>query len=360
MTWMATAWKREAMKFLGIFLSAILLAGCSGTHKKGTSRFDDYDSMKIDQMVGNNVSPTVLQKTIVCLNARRETRRVTAITNVSIVQATNQTVVAVTNQTVSVATNFLFTVMTNLTPLAPGPVPAPGAENAVSTSPPETNTVVAVTNAGPALSTNVTVSVAANQSATIAPNQTAAASQLVRTFNNQLTTSSNNLTIAVMTNLVVTADTNQTVNYVTNSTVASVTNVVITPTDTLAYDYFLYTEMTPPADFTLASGESLILLVDGVRYGFTQSQSGTAFIGRKNFTSALYRVPPEVLVAIANAKEVRIRFKGVNSVIERTMNNSSKQNFKTFLVRYFSTEPTLESPKKKMAAAEVPVEVSTR
>ena len=348
------------MKFLGIFLSVVLLAGCSGAHKKGISKFDDYDSTKVDQMVGNKVSSTVLQKTIVCLNARRETRRVTAVTNVAVVQVTNQTVVAVTNQTISVATNFLFTVMTNLSPLAPGPVAAPGAENAVATSPPETNAVLAVTNTGPVLSTNVTVSVAANQSATIAPNQTAANSQLVRTFNNQFTTSSNNLSIAVMTNLVVTTDTNQTVNYVTNSSIASVTNIVITPTNLLAYDYFLYTEMTPPSDFTLASGESLILLVDGVRHGFTQGQSGTAFVGRRNFTSGLYRVPPEVLVDIANAKEVRIRFRGVNSVVERTMNDSSKQNFKTFLVRYFSTEPTLEPPKEQTAVTETPGEVATR
>ena len=348
------------MKFLGIFLGAVLLAGCSGAHKKGTSKFDDYDALQVDQMVGNKVSSGVIQKTIVCLNARRESRRVTAITNISVVQVTNQTVTAVTNQTVSVATNFLFTVMTNLAPLTPGPLPAPGAENAVATSPPETNAVLAATNTGPALSTNVTVSLAANQSATTSPNQTAANSQLVRTINNQFTTSSNNLTIAVMTNLIVSADTNQTVNYVTNSSIASITNIVITPTNLLAYDYFLYTEMTPPADFTLASGESLILLVDGVRYGFAQGQSGTAFVGRRNFMSGLYRVPPEVLVAIANAKDVRIRFKGVNSVVERTMNDSSKQNFKTFLVRYFSTEPTLESPKKKMATAVAPAEVATR
>ena len=341
------------MKFLGVFLSAILLAGCSGAHKKGISKFDDYDSTQVDQMVGNNVSPSVLQKTIVCLNARRETRRVAAVTNVSVVQVTNQTVIAVTNQTISVSTNFTFTAMTNLTPLTPGLVAAPAAENAVATSPPETNAVVTVANIGPVLSTNTTVTVAANQGITTGPNQTAANNQLVRTLNNQLTTSSNNLTIVSMTNLVVTADTNQTVNYVTNSSIASVTNIVISPTNFLAYDYFLYTEMIPPSDFALASGESLILLVDGVRHGFTQGQSGTAFVGRKNFTSGLYRVPPEVLVAIANAKEVRIRFKGVNSVVERTMNDRSKQNFKTFLVRYFSTEPTLESAKEKTATTEV-------
>ena len=87
--------------------------------------------------------------------------------------------------------------------------------------------------------------------------------------------------------------------------------------------------------FALASGESLILLVDGVRYGFATSTSGTAFIGRRGYTSNLYRVPPDVLIAIANAKEVKLRFRGVNSVVERTMNDSSRMNFRKFITKYF-------------------------
>ena len=118
-----------------------------------------------------------------------------------------------------------------------------------------------------------------------------------------------------------------------------VTNVTIVPTNTLASDHFLYTEMTPPSDFTLQSGESLVLLVDGARYGLTQSQPAAAFVGRKGFTTGMYRVPPEVLVAIANAQEVRLRFKGVNSAIEREMNQSSRDNFKKFLLRYFTSQP---------------------
>jgi len=53
----------------------------------------------------------------------------------------------------------------------------------------------------------------------------------------------------------------------------------------------------------------------------------------------MYRVPPQVLVAIANAQEVRLRFKGVNSVIERDMNQSSRDNFKAFLLHYFTNSP---------------------
>ena len=61
-------------------------------------------------------------------------------------------------------------------------------------------------------------------------------------------------------------------------------------------------------EFTLASGESLVLVVDGVRHGFASTNSNTAFIARKGFTSTLHKVPPEVLVDIANARQVKVRF----------------------------------------------------
>jgi hypothetical protein len=345
------------MKSLTFFLCTILLAGCSGAHKKGISRFDDYDEVKIDQMVGNNVSQSVFEKTIVCLNARRESRRMTALTNVTFVPVTNHTVNAITNQTISIATNFLFTTMTNVAPPIPGTAGSPQPEGDAVIISAETNTVLAVTNTGPSVTTNLTVSLASNQSATTAPNQSGANNQFVRTYNNQITTASNNLTVSLMTNLVVTAETNQIVSYVTNYSFTTVTNTIITPTNFLAHDYFLYTEMTPPPEFTLQSGESLVLLVDGVRYGLSQSPSTTAFAGRKGYISGLYRVPPEVIVAIANAEEVRIRFKGVNSLIERTMNGRSKQNFKTFLVRYFVNDP---APGQEMTRLENPAHVATR
>lgn len=340
------------MKNLSALLSAILLAGCSGVHKQGVSNYDDYDSVKVDQMVGNNVSGAAFQKTIVCLNARRESRRVTALTNTVVFPVTNATVLAVTNQTISVATNILFTTMTNVAPPLPGlPAANPSPEELAATTAAETNTVLAVTNAGPSVTTNVTVSLAANQSATTSPNQTAANSQFVRTLNNQITTASNQLTVSVMTNLIVTAETNQIISYATNFTVVAVTNTTITPTNFLAHDYFLYSELTPPPDFNLQTGESLVLLVDGVRYGFSQAPSGTAFVGRRGFTSGLYRVSPEVLVAIANAQDVRIRFKGNNTTVERTMSDASKRNFKAFLVRYFVPDATPEEASTRLNAS---------
>src|SRR4029077_16715831 len=114
-------WKMNGahMKFLYLLLSAVILAGCA-THRKGHSRYDAYDAVTVDQMVGNNVSHAVLQKVLVCVNARRETRRVTAITNVNTWSVTNLTIVPGTNLTISIATNYLVTSMTNLEPPTAG------------------------------------------------------------------------------------------------------------------------------------------------------------------------------------------------------------------------------------------------
>ena len=336
------------MKFLAPILCAALLAGCAGSHPGGIARNDDYDSVRVEQMVGNKVSGSVFERVIVCLNARRETRRLNAVTNTVVTAVTNQVVAAITNLTISLSTNLLFTTMTNLAP-APPPAPAVPAGDAGA----ETNAatvVVLVTNTGPTITTNITVSLANNASATQAPNQRTANNQQVRTFNNQLTSSSNNVSIAQMTNVIVTAETNQVVNYLTNIAIVSVTNQIVTSTNGLVYDYFLYSEMTPPPDFTPGQGETLVLLVDGVRHGFTPSQSGTAFVARRGYNSALYRVSPEVLVAIGNAREVRIRFKGVNNVVEREMNSSSRQHFRHFLAKYFVPEPD-PGPSTQSAAA---------
>ena len=45
----------------------------------------------------------------------------------------------------------------------------------------------------------------------------------------------------------------------------------------------------------------------------------------------------KILIAdIANAKEVRLRIRGVNSVIERKMNEDSRSNFRRFMLKYFA------------------------
>lgn len=342
------------MKTLCALLALILLTGCTGAHKEGISRYDDFEAVKVDQMIGNNISSAAFEKTIICLNARRETRRVHAVTNISVITVNNAIANAVTNQTISLSTNLLYTVMTNLAAQTPAPAAGTPEAEAIAVATLETNTLVAVTPAGPSLSTNITVSVANNQTGTASPSQTAANAQQVRTFNSQITTASNNLSISLLTNLVVTGETNIVVAYVTNFFVAQVTNLIITPTNLLVRDYFLYTEMTPPTDFILQSGESLVLLIDGTRHSLTQTPSTGAFFGRKRFTTGLYRVPPQTLVAIGNAKEVRLRFKGVNGTIERSMNAGSRQNFKDYLVKYFTPEPPSSAPAQKVATIQQP------
>ncbi len=344
------------MKNLPLILLAAALAGCTGPSPKGSARFDEYDAVKIEQMVGNNVSRRAFQKTIICLNARREARTFTAVTNSLVTTVTNQTVNAVTNLTVSISTNVVYSTMTNLSPALPVAIVQSAADSAVETNAPS----VAATPVA-ALSTNVTVSVAANFSGSSAPNQRQSNNQFVRTFNNQLTSSSNNLSIALMTNMVVTAETNIVINYATNTSIASVTNAIITPTNGVAYDYFLFTEMMTPPDFTpVQQGETLVLLVDGVRHPFTPAQSSAAFVPRKGFTTALYRVTPEALVALANAREIRLRVKGANSVIEREMNNSSRQNFRAFVVKFFTPPADAPATTSTRNAAEETAHVAQR
>ena len=334
-----------------------LFTACSHSPKKGVSHYDAYEGVKVDQMLGNNISGAVFQKVVICLNGRRETREVHAITNIAISTVTNAQLVAVTNQTISVATNFLFTTMTNLASATPGPggtPAAPGEPEAVAV---ETNTVLAVTNPAPALSTNVTFSVARNQSSTASPNQASANQQQVKTYNNQLTTTSNNLTVALLTNLMVTAETNLNVTYLTNTRLATVTNVTVVPTNFLARDYYIFLEYTPPADFTLQSGESMILLVDGQRYGLVSGPLTAGHTARRGFNSVFYRVYPEALVEIANAKEVKLRLKGTSSTIEREMSHSSQRNFKEFLLRYFSTEDAPSADKQMAGGTHADVQV---
>jgi hypothetical protein len=328
------------MQRFSVFVSALLLAGCTGTHRTGTSRYDSYDGIKVDQMVGNNVSGAVFQRTIVCLDARRETRQVTSITNVQVAAITNQTVNSATNQTISLSTNYLVTTMTNLAPQQAGVAMPSTPEGTPATT--ETNALVIATNAPPSLTTNVSLSLANNQSATTSPSQAAANNQLVRTYNNQITTTSNNLTVSVMTNLVVTGETNQVVTYVTNSALIFVTNVSVIPTNLTVHDYYLMTELTPPSDFTPAQGENLILLVDGTRYAFAPTQPMAGFSTRRGYTTTFYRVSPEVLVAIANADEVRIRLRGTTTYIDRRLSSSSREDFKKFLWKYFQSEPQID------------------
>src|ERR1043165_7879178 len=121
--------EKDGMRKLGFLLAALLLCGCA-VHKRGTSISDPYESATIDQMTGNNVSGAVFARTIVCLNARRETRTITALTNQTVALVTNVSVSYLTNQTVTLTTNQLATLATNETPPLTLPAPANSETNA--------------------------------------------------------------------------------------------------------------------------------------------------------------------------------------------------------------------------------------
>ena len=52
---------------------------------------------------------------------------------------------------------------------------------------------------------------------------------------------------------------------------------------------------------------------------------------------------------IANAKQVKIRVKGVNAVIEKQMNRSSRNHFKTFVAKFL--DPGTTAPLASISAA---------
>jgi len=297
---------------------------------------DVFDSVKVDQMVGNNVSVAPLQRTILCLNARRETHQAGAITNQNVVVVTNVTLSTVTNQTVTVVTNQTQTMATNQVVTFPPPPAAPSTNEVAAT---ETNQVVNLAQPVNSNTTNNTVTSGSNLSLSKANNQTIATASHQTLLSQQITVTTNNVSIMTADNQAISAETNKVITTLTNVTLSVVTNVVVMETNLLLRDYYLYTELIPPPDFVLQSGESLVLLIDGVRHGFAPVTSQTAFVARKGFASTLYKVPPDVLVDIANARDVRIRLKGVNSVVERKMSDSSKYNFKKFLLKYFVPEP---------------------
>jgi hypothetical protein len=325
-------------------LIAALSAGCA-SFKKQTQIADPYDGVTIDQMLGNSVSSAVFQRTVVCLDPRRETRRMTLVTNVSVRLVTNTVVLTVTNQTLTAITNNSRTVSTNLVALPPLPSAAALSEAGV----PETNQVLA--SSAPPNTTNETVTSANNVTLSKAGNQISVISALQMQLSRQVTLSASNVSLTTADSQLISVETNQVLTSQTNFTIVAVTNVSVAETNLALRDYYLVTEITPPPDFTLQSGESLVLLIDGVRHGFSPTTSTAAFVARKGYTSTLYRVPPEVLVDIANARQVRFRIRGVNSVIERAMNTPSRNAFKKFLVKYFQPGPAVLAPDVSNQAA---------
>jgi hypothetical protein len=309
-----------AMKHFWLPAVAMVLAACSSSR---VSRYDEFEKVKVDKMTGNSVSANFFSRTLVCLNAARESKGFLAQTNTTISFTTNHIVSSVTNLTVTTSGNIQIAALTNT--LA---VPVTAAD---------TNSSSPSVNPGNNGSTGLTTSTARNESVATAPNQNVRSGsiQVVTTLNGQATINRDSLSITTGTNEVITVETNYIVTTITNQVIAPVTNVVVKTSEHPVADYFLYTEIAP-ADFSLASGESLIVLADGVRFGCTQATPQTAWETRRGFLTTYYKVAPEVITAIANAKEVKLRIKGAAGTLERTMNSGSRENFREFLLKNFA------------------------
>ena len=104
-------------------------------------------------------------------------------------------------------------------------------------------------------------------------------------------------------------------------------------------DYYLITELTPSPDFTLQnSGESLVLLVDGTRYGFAATNTVAPLKPRAGIQTTVYRVPGEVLVKVANAQELRIRLKGTTTVMDELAPPAVTERLKQWMLDRFTPE----------------------
>ncbi len=318
----------QAMKYFWLVLISVSLAACSSSR---ISHYDEFEKIKVDKMAGNSVSANVFSRTLVCLNAARESKGF----------------VAQTNTTISFTTNYVVTSTTNLTVATSGNTQIASLTNTIATTitAADTNITQVAVNSGNSGSSGLTTSTARNESVAIAPNQNVRSGsiQVVTTLNGQVTLNRDSLSITSGTNEVITVETNYIVTTITNQIIAPVTNVVVKTSENPVSDYFLYTEIAP-AEFSLAFGESLVVLADGVRFGCTQATPQTAWETRRGFLTTYYKVAPEVITAVANAKEVKLRIKGTTGTLERTMNGSSRENFRDFLLKNFAS-PTQDAKK---------------
>lgn len=328
----------QKCSILIVLMIAALLCGCAGTKKQGVAVNDPLDAVKIEQMTGNHISGAVFERTILCINARRETRWITAVTNQFLAALTNVTLSYVTNQTISLTTNQQLTLATNF---AAAPVTPASETNA------EAAAALVVASPGP--STNVAVSTASNVSLSKAPSQTTTTASFQTQTSRQFTATANNVSITTADNQLITAETNVIVTVFTNVSVTSVTNLMVAVTNAPVHEHFLVLEFTPPPDFALAAGESLVLLVDGTRHSLAPGTTQTVLVARKGFSAVAYKATPQLLVDLANAKQVKIRVKGASQVIEREMNQASRTNLKKFLVKFFA--PADAAPKAASASA---------
>lgn len=317
-----------------------LLAACSGPRKSG---YDEFEKVKVDRMVGNGAGNGIISRTVVCLNAMREERWLPATTNITITLATNYVVTTVTNQTVTRSENEQQAANTNAT-VSPGVVGAPKEADGTAPIAPVVMSPLADSTSG-----GTTRSGTRSESIATGPNQMVISRnhQTVTQVADQSTVNTNGQSLTASGGRTITVETNWVITTLTNQVVSPVTNVVVRSPERTTHDYYLYTEIAP-ADLQLAAGENLVLLVDGRRYAFAPAVPVSGWNSRRGYLTTHYRVPPQVIEAIANAQEVNLRIRGQSASIERTLPAGSRRNFREFLLRHFGAtagrEDKFENP----------------
>jgi hypothetical protein len=316
-------------RVLILSLLAMTLAGC----RSAVSQYDAFEKVNVHRMVGNEVNFAVLSRTVVCLNAMREARWPGPVTNQTVTLQTNYTVTSVTNQTVNNSSLEQVAANTNaVVSFALSLQPADTSSESVTNVP-------AAAQPPDSSQAGLTVSTLQNESVATAPNQSVVSRtlQTISLVSSQSTVNTNQQSLLRGSNQTITAETNWVITTVTNQTVLPVTNTVVSVPDGPAMDYFLYTEIAPQ-DFSLAPGENLVLLVDGVRSSFAPATPLSGWQPRRGYLTTFYKVPAELIAAIANAQEVRLRLRGATGTLERTLSSGSRKNFRDFLLENFAGE----------------------
>ncbi len=105
--------------------------------------------------------------------------------------------------------------------------------------------------------------------------------------------------------------------------------------------YSLIVEYVDYSDYAtwlfIRSGESLVLLIDGKRIGFTGEGSWNdrdVLYGGSIVETAWYAVSPEIIRMVANAKEVKVKLVGDKGFVQRHFNQTNFSNFKKFVENY--------------------------
>ena len=326
-------------RFLAPITLGLLLTACTSSKM---ARYDAFDQAEISQSRGNYVSGRFFGKTVLAVNPRVESRRVGSVTNTAIEWKTNVVTTRVTNLVITLSTNQASAVSTNDLPPAPLQASESAAEESgdgvagegneageptegiAAQSGAPTNRVIALPL------TNYTASSGLSVSSIAAAGGFTESIQKTDGLNTQISVVTNNQMVTTQFNQVVTLETNMAISVLTNQIVEAVTNTTVIAINEVVADHYLVTELIAPSDFVLAPSESLVLLVDGKRMSFSATNSIASFVGRRGFASTLYRVPEGTFQEIADAEDVRVRLRGVNSVIDREMPRSARKEFARF------------------------------